>query len=78
MEILGSEGVELPCGRSLVRERTSKGVSITPEELERATKSESLPMHWLGDSGGQKRRDGRFPMVGKGKEKGETIGYLAK
>jgi hypothetical protein len=35
-------------------------------------------MHLLGDSGGQNSEDGRIPMVGKGKGKGVTIGYLAE
>ena len=52
------------CGRSLVRKRPSKGVSITPEELGQTKTIESLPLQWRGDSVGQKR-DGRFPMLGK-------------
>ena len=79
MTILGSEGVERPCGRLLVRKRPSKGVSITPEdELGQITKRESLPFAtWRGDSVGQ-NRDGRFPMPGKDKGKRETLEYLAK
>ena len=53
-------------------------MSITPEELGQATKRESLPLHWLGDSDVQKM-DRRFPMVRKGKGskgKGETSNRL--
>ena len=53
-------------------------MSITPKELgQTSRKRESLPLQWLGDSDRQ-QRDGRFPMVGEGKGKGETIGYLAR
>ena len=52
-------------------------MSITPEELGQTIRIESLPLQWRGDSVGQKR-DGKFPMLGKDKGKGETIRYLAK
>ena len=60
-----------------VRKRPLKGVNITLEKLGQTTKRESLPLQWRGDSVGQ-NRDGRLPMLGKDKGKGETIGYLAK
>jgi hypothetical protein len=51
------------CGRSLVRKRSSEGLSIIPMELDRTGWTGSLPKRWLGDPGGQ-NMEGGFPMVG--------------
>ena len=64
-----SEGVELSCGRSLVWKGPLKEEIITPEELGQTLKRDSLSMHWLGDSDGQKR-DGDFLQWEKEEEKG--------
>jgi hypothetical protein len=46
---------------------TFGGVTVAPKKLGRTRITEALPMHWLGDSVGQKM-EGRFPMVGNARD----------